>query len=98
TSGCPAGQVGGLSGAEQRNSCGCERVCPRTGHLHNSNHSQRREYSRHGAVGHGLHPEDLLCPEHHRGHPLLSLQQAVQDEEERIHCLQAASIHASRSW
>lgn len=57
--------------------------------------SQRRQHGHHGAAGYGLCPEDLLCQEHHWGHSLLSLQQAVQDEEERIHCLQTARIHVS---
>uniref|UniRef100_A0A669BNK6 Phosphoribosyl pyrophosphate synthetase associated protein 1 n=1 Tax=Oreochromis niloticus TaxID=8128 RepID=A0A669BNK6_ORENI len=57
----------------------------------------RCQHSCHGAAGYGLCPKDVLCQEHHRGHSLLSLQQAVQDEEERLHCLQAASIHVSKS-
>lgn len=60
--------------------------------------SQRCQHSYHGAAGYGLCPEDVLCQEHHWSHSLLSLQQAMQDEEERIYCLQAASIHVSKSW
>lgn len=55
--------------------------------------AQRCQHSHHGAAGHGICPQDILRQEHHRGHSILSLQQAVQDEEERICCLQAASIH-----
>lgn len=56
---------------------------------------QRCQHSHHGAAGHGLRPEDVLRQEHHRSHSLLSLQQAMQDEEERIHRLQAALLHVS---
>lgn len=54
---------------------------------------QRREHSHHGAAGYDLRAEVGLCQEHHRRRPLLSLQQTVQAEEERLGRLQAAGIH-----
>lgn len=52
------------------------------------------EHGDHGAAGDGVRSQDVLRQEHHRRHPVFPLQQAVQDEEERLHRLQAASSHA----
>lgn len=59
--------------------------------------AQRREHSGDGAADHGLRAEDGLCPEHHRRHSLLPLQQAKQDAEEGLHRVQAAGLHAGES-
>lgn len=58
---------------------------------------QRCEYRRDGVTDHGLRAEDGLCQEHYRSHPLLPLQQAEQDEEEGLHCVQAPGVHAGES-
>ena len=52
------------------------------------------EYCCDGAADNGLCTEDFLCQEHHWGHPLLPLQQTEQNEEERLHSLQASGFHA----
>ncbi|CAI9539181.1 unnamed protein product [Staurois parvus] len=36
---------------------------------------------------------DVMRQDDQRRHPLLPLQQAVQDEEEGLHCLQAVGLH-----
>lgn len=55
---------------------------------------QRCEHSCDGASDHGVRTEDRLCQEHYRGHPVLPLQQAEQDEEAGLHRVQAAGVHA----
>ncbi|XP_074778540.1 phosphoribosyl pyrophosphate synthase-associated protein 1 isoform X7 [Athene noctua] len=52
------------------------------------------EYCCHGAADNGVCTEDILCQEHHWGHPLLSLQQTEQDEEKGLYSLQAAGFDA----
>lgn len=58
---------------------------------------QRCEYSCDGVTDHGLCAEDCLCQEYYWSHPLFSLQQAKQDEEEGLHCVQAPSVYAGKS-
>lgn len=55
--------------------------------------AQRREHHHHGDADHGVRLQDLLRQEHHGRPPLLPLQQAVQDEEEGLHRLQAHRLH-----
>lgn len=58
---------------------------------------QRCEHRCDGTPDHGLRAEDGLRQEHHRRHPLFPLQQAEQDEEERLHRVQAPGVHAGQS-
>lgn len=58
---------------------------------------QRCEYRCDGVTDHGLRTEDFLCQEYYRSHPLLPLQQAKQDEEEGLHCVQAPGVYAGES-
>ena len=50
---------------------------------------QGRQQQHYGALDHGLRLQDFLSPQHCRSHSIPALLQTEQDEEERLHCLQA---------
>lgn len=60
--------------------------------------SQGCEHHHNGDADHGVRMQDILCKKHHWRPPLLSLQQAVQDEEEGLHRHQAYCLHDVQSW